>query len=169
MTTRRRSFTASGGAVISPSGRWLRFELPVLARCECAPEFHSEALRRRIGLTNALLRSCVAMLCPQASRPVARAAGDQSLATPLLENLLGLLVCVDERRLGAHAPRVSVSEPGGQHERVAEHASRRVRSSRVPDTRSTCSLAHPVPRGPFKAGTKKMSSATGSLLSCAVR
>src|SRR2546427_4333360 len=127
MTTRRRSFTASGGAVISPSGRWLRFELPVLARCERAPEFHSEALRRRNGLTNALLRSCVAMLCPQASRPVARAAGDQSLATPLLKNLLGLLVCVVECLLGAHAPRGGVSEHGGQHER--DRKSTRLNSS----------------------------------------
>src|SRR3954468_8838646 len=33
----------------------------------------------------------------------------------------------------------------------------------------TCSQAHPVPRGPLSAGTKKMSSAIGSLLSGAVR
>src|SRR6266511_4432734 len=33
----------------------------------------------------------------------------------------------------------------------------------------TCSLAQRVPRGPFSAGTKKMSSATGRWLSCAVR
>src|SRR6266513_2093150 len=66
---------------------------------------------------------------------VTRAAGDQSLAAPLLEDLLRQLVRLVERLLGAHPPRRRVGEHGGKDERVEHLALGRVGRSRVPDVR----------------------------------
>src|SRR5881398_558601 len=66
---------------------------------------------------------------------VARASRHQSLAAPLLEDLLRLLVCLVQRLLGAHPSRRGVGEHGGQDERVEDLALRRVRGSRVSDVR----------------------------------
>src|SRR5881396_1237552 len=66
---------------------------------------------------------------------VTRAAGDQSSAAPLLEDLLHLLVRVVQRLPGGHAARSRVGEHGGEDEGVEHLALGRVRRSRVPDVR----------------------------------
>src|SRR5213592_2760687 len=67
--------------------------------------------------------------------PVARASRHQSLAAPLFEDLLRLLVRLVQRLLGAHPSRRGVGEHGRQDERVEDLALRRVRGSRVSDVR----------------------------------
>src|SRR2546430_1466600 len=76
---------------------------------------------------------------------VTRAAGDQSSAAPLLEDLLHLLVRVVQRLPGGHAARRRVGEHGGEDEGVEHLALGRVRRSRVPDV-----------RGPLQGGTDRL-------------
>src|SRR5438132_13969550 len=62
---------------------------------------------------------------------VAGASRDEALPPPLLEDLLGLLVCLIQGLFRAHASRRRVGEHGRQHERVENLALRRVGWARV--------------------------------------
>src|SRR5690349_12109540 len=64
---------------------------------------------------------------------VARPSRDQSLAAPLLEDLLHLLVRVVQCLLRAHPSRRRVREHGREHERVEDFALRGVGRPRMSD------------------------------------
>src|SRR5947209_16854815 len=76
---------------------------------------------------------------------VPRASSDQSLAAPLLEDLLDLLVRVVQRLLGGHPARGRVGEHSGEDEGVEHLALGRVRRSRVSDV-----------GGPLQGGTDRL-------------
>src|SRR2546428_4173440 len=121
MTTRRSSFMESAGAVITPSGRWWRFQCPAdMAACQVSST--SKSPRPAAGGVALALQ-------------VAGAPGDQSSAAPLLEDLLDLLVPFLQGLLGGHAVRRRIGEHRGQDEGVEDLALGRVGPSRVADVR----------------------------------
>src|SRR2546423_10717625 len=67
--------------------------------------------------------------------PIAGPSAHQALPTPLLEDLLRLLVRLLQGLLVAHSPRHRVGEPGGEHERVEDLALRRFGGFRVAHVR----------------------------------
>src|SRR3989441_4067779 len=121
MTTRRSSFMESAGAVITPSGRWWRFQCPAeLATCQVC--WYQQEPRPAAGGVALALQ-------------VAGAPGDQSSAAPLLEDSLDLLMRLLQRLLGGHAVRRRIGEHRGQDEGVEDLALGRVGRSRVADVR----------------------------------